>query len=99
MPGHSRLSARTVDFTKTDPVVTNKEPGVARGGIKIAISDRLTEEGCCTVQAGSVIFDIGMRWNLNQPEANVDTSLALLQALLFNTAVISGIKTGVLAVS
>jgi hypothetical protein len=95
-PTHTRLAGRQVDVLSTPAVTTAKEPGVARGGLKITFSDRQTEEGCCTVQQGSVIIDVGVRWSLNQPEALVDDAIEYLQALVFNAAFTDAVKKGIL---
>lgn len=95
-PTHSRLEPETVDFLVT-PAVTNKtDPGVARSGLKISLANRLETEGCCGVQAGTVIIDVGLRWPLSQPESIVDTAIDLLQSLVFNTAFVDALKKGTL---
>jgi hypothetical protein len=93
-PDNTRLTPRTVDFLTSPAATTSKDPGVARGGLKITMGDRTTEEGCCTVQQGNVIIDVGVRWSLNQPEALVDDGIELLQALVFSTAFIDAVKKG-----
>lgn len=96
LPSHTRLAARTVDFLSTAARTTPTDPGVARGGLKITFSDRQTEEGCCNVQAGSVIIDLGVRWSLNQPESLLDDAIEELQALVFNASFIAAVKSGIL---
>lgn len=96
-PSHSRLTPQTVDILMTPAKTTSADPGVARGGLKITFGDRQTAEGCCTVQQGSVIIDLGVRWSLNQPEALVDDAIELLQGLVFNSAFIDAVKKGTLA--
>lgn len=95
-PTHSRLAVREVDFLTTPAKTTATDPGVARGGLKITYGDRQSTEGCCTVQAGSVIVDVGVRWSLNQPESLVDDAISELQALVFTPAFIAAVKQGVL---
>lgn len=95
-PNNTRLTPRVVDFLVTPAVTTSKDPGVGRGGLKITFGDRQTEEGCCNVQQGSVIIDVGVRWALNQPESLVDDAIALLRAVLFNTAFTDAVKKGTL---
>lgn len=95
-PDDSRLTPRKVDFLVTQATTTAKDPGVGRGGFKITYGDRTTEEGCCGVQQGSVIIDLGVRWALNQPESLVDEAIDMLQGLVFNTAFIDAVKKGVL---
>lgn len=79
-PDHTRLAPRTVDFYSTPAKTTASDPGVARSGLKITLGDRLAEEGCCTVQMGAVIIDVGLRWSLNQPAELVDEAIEYLQA-------------------
>lgn len=95
-PTNTRLAPRTVDFLMTPAKSTASDPGVARGGVKITFADRTSTEGCCTVQAGSVIIDLAVRWSLNQPETLVDDAIDVLQALTFNAAFIDAVKKGTL---
>lgn len=90
----TRLAPRHVDFYSNPARTTSSDPGVARSGLKVTVSDRLTSEGCCTVSAGSVIIDVGLRWSLNQPVTLVDEALELLQSLVFSTEFIASIKSG-----
>lgn len=93
---HTRLAARQVDFTSSQTRTTTQDPGTARSGLKVTFSDRLIEEGCCTVQAGSVIIDLGVRWSLNQPESLADAAIAEVRALVFSPAFTALVKTGAL---
>lgn len=93
-PDSTRLAARQVDFYSNPARTTASDPGVARAGLKVSMSDRQTSEGCCAVQAGSVIIDLGVRWALNQPESLVDDAIELLQSLVFSSEFISAIKSG-----
>lgn len=93
---HTRLAARQVDFTASNAVTTATNPGVARSGMKITFGDRQTAAGCCTVEAGNVIVDVGVRWSMNQPEALVDGALEALRALVFSTAFEQAVKRGIL---
>lgn len=95
-PNHTRLVPNTVEFTASGGVPSGSNPGVARTSVKISFANRLTEEGCCTVKAGSAIVDLGVRWSLDQPEAVVDDVLEYLQGLVFSTAFIDAVKKGVL---
>lgn len=96
LDAHTRLSHRQVDLLTTPAKTTPSDPGVARGGLRITFGDRQAVDGCCTVQQGSVIIDVGVRWSLNQPEALVDGAIEQLQALVFTTAFINAVKKGVL---
>jgi hypothetical protein len=98
-PNHTRLEPETIDFLVTPATTTKTDPGVARSGLKIAFANRVTEAGCCGAQAGTVIFDIGMRWPLSQPSTVVDDAIQYLQALVFSTAFVDALKKGVLPVA
>jgi hypothetical protein len=96
-PNHTRLEPEVIDFLVTPVKATSaSDPGVARSGLKIAFANRVESEGCCGVQAGTVIFDVGMRWPLSQPEAVLDSAIQYLQALVFSTAFVDALKKGVL---
>lgn len=95
-PSHTRLEGRIVDVLVTQARTTASDPGVARGGLKIAFSDRESVEGCCSVSQGTVIIDANVRWPLSQPEALVDEAIEYLQALVFAPEFISAVKRGVL---
>lgn len=95
-PDHTRLAPREVSLSVTPASTTLSDPGVARSALKVSYGDRLTSEGCCSVQSGHVIFDITSRWSLNQPESLVDDAVEMLQALVFNTAFIAALKKGIL---
>lgn len=93
-PTHTRLAPRLVEMT-IGGAGTGANP-VARTGVKITYSDRNVEEGCCTVQEGSVIVDLGVRWSLNQPATLADDVVALLRGLVYTTAFVDAIKKGIL---
>lgn len=98
-PTHTRLEPEVIDFLVTPAKTSKTDPGVARSGLKISLANRVEEEGCCTVNAGTVIIDVGVRWPLGQPEAILDAAIQKLQALVFSQAFIDGAKKGVLPVS
>lgn len=98
-PGHTFLEPETIEFTSTPPRTTNSSAGVARTGMKISFAARQTEEGCCTVQAGAVIADLGIRWSLNQSEDLVDDVIDYLRGLVYSTDFVSAVKKGVLPTS
>lgn len=95
-PTHSRLSPREVSFTSSKAATTPTDPGVARAGLKVSFGDREPVEGCCTVQQGNVIIDVGVRWSLNQPEALADEAIDMVQALVFTSAFMDAVKKGIL---
>lgn len=95
-PSHTRLTPQIVQFTTTAPVTTAKDPGVARSGLQISFAGRQTEEGCCTVQQGQVVADIGLRWSLNQPSTLVDDVVELLQGIVMDPSFKDALTKGVL---
>jgi hypothetical protein len=98
-PTHTRLTPQVIDFLVTPASTTKDNPGVARSGLKIALANRVETEGCCDVQAGTIIIDVGLRWPLSQPESVVDEAIDLLQSLVFNTAFVDALKKGILPTS
>lgn len=98
-PGHTRLEPQVIDFLVTQANTTKDDPGVARSGLKIAFANRVESEGCCAVQPGTIIVDLGFRWPLSQPESLVDDVIDYLQALMFNASFIDALKKGILPVS
>ena len=96
LPTHTRLAAREVDFTVAAAKTTNADAGVARAGAKILLANRTESPTCCSVKAGSVIVDIGIRWSLNQDESLVDEAIDLAQAILYSKAFADAIKKGLL---
>lgn len=95
-PDHGRLTPETVKFTVSPgtPLQTGN-PGVARTGLQISFASREQVEGCCTVKAGAVIADLGIRWNLEQSQEMAERVVSYLRAVVlsdeFETAVTAGI--------
>lgn len=98
-PDHSILEPETVDFTFTAPKTTTSDAGTSRTGMKVSFASRTDVEGCCTVQSGAVICDLGIRWSLNQPDTLVDSVISYLQGLVFSTEFSDAVKKGVLPTS
>lgn len=96
LPTHTRLAAREVDFTVAAAKTTNSDAGVARAGAKILLANRVESATCCSVKAGSVIIDIGIRWSLNQDESLVDEAIDIAQSILYTEAFANAIKKGLL---
>lgn len=96
LPTHTRLAAREVDFTVAAAKTTNSDAGVARAGAKILLANRTESATCCSVKAGSVIIDIGIRWSLNQDESLVDEAIDIAQSILYTEAFANAIKKGLL---
>lgn len=95
-PVSTRLTPETVDVLTRNPVATKSDPGVARGGLKIAVASRVTEEGCCTTSSGVAIIDCDARWPLSQPEAVIDRAIALFRAAVMSDEFVAAIKQGIL---
>lgn len=95
-PDHTRLTPETVEFTVSGGNPTASDPGVARTGMKISFASRTEEEGCCTVKAGAVIADLGIRWNLTQPGTVADDVIAYLRGLVYTTQFADAVKKGII---
>lgn len=95
-PSHTRLAPRTIELGVGGGDATSATPGVARSTFKVIFADRHQEEGCCTTQAGNVIFDGALRWNMNQPEALADDVIAAVRAFVYTTAFANMVKKGLL---
>lgn len=95
-PDHTQLEPRVVDFSIVRPTTTKSDSGVARSALKIAFANRVEEEGCCNVNAGTVIIDVGIRWPLSQPDTLVDDTIAMLRGLVYHASFADAIKKGIL---
>lgn len=82
-PTHTRLAPVTVDLSVSQIGTTPSNPGKAHSGCKIRFADRLVEEGCCTVKAGSVTVNVGIDWDLSQPETLKTNALAYLRGIVY----------------
>lgn len=98
-PGHSRLEPQSVEFTTQNGTPNKANPGTAKVGMKVTFANRLAEEGCCTVVPGSVIVDLGIRWDLSQPESLVDDIIGYLRGLSYSSELSALIKDGILPTS
>lgn len=95
-PDHTRLTPETVAFSISQSGVTKDSQGRARTGVKMSFTDVLAEEGCCTSKAGSVIVDMGVVWDLSQPEALADKMISYLRGVVYTTAFADAVKKGIL---
>lgn len=95
-PASTRLEPELVDVLTRNPVPNKSDPGVARGGLKITVAERVAEEGCCTVTAGTCIIDVDARWPLSQPESAIDRAVAILRAAVMSDEFVDSIKKGIL---
>lgn len=99
-PTHSRLEPETVEFfSRNPPNPTADKPGVATTGLKVSFASRTVEEGCCTVKAGAVIADLGIRWDMSQPTTVVDDVISYLRGIVYTTAFEDAVKKGILPAS
>lgn len=95
-PADTRLAPRLIKFMTSTPVTTAANPGNARSTVRFILGNRVEEEGCCTVKAGTVTVDLIVNWPLTQPDSLVDEAIGLIQGLAYSPALPSLIKDGVL---
>lgn len=95
-PSSTRLQPQSVDVLTSSPTPSGQNPGVARGGLKVAFASRVTEEGCCTVNAGTIIADVSVRWPLSQPATVVDDVISWVRALVLSPQFADAVKKGIL---
>lgn len=95
-PGHTRLEPETVEFTVSGGSPGAIKPGIAKTGVKITFASRLAEEGCCNVVPGAVIANLGVTWDLSQPDTLVDELIARLRAVVYSTQFVTAVKSGIL---
>jgi hypothetical protein len=95
-PTSSRLEPQHVYFKVSggDPGnATN--PGTAKTTMSVAFADRTVSEGCCTANAGYIVFEVECRWPLALPEATLDEAYNLFRSLVngaeFENAVTKGL--------
>lgn len=93
-PDHTRLEPQTVEITVGQAGSPNAPQ--ARTGLKVSFASRVEEEGCCTVKAGSVVADLGVRWDLSQDADLADEVLAMLRGLVYTTAFADAVRKGIL---
>lgn len=80
---HTRQKQELIQFSQS--ANGSQQAPVARTGLKITLADREVAEGCCTVTEGSIIADLGIRWNLNQSVTQAQRMLDLLRATVSST--------------
>lgn len=93
-PDHTRLTPETVELTSSSGGTVSNP--TARTGLKITFASRVEEEGCCTVKAGAVRVDMGVIWDLSQPDTLADDVIAMLRGLVYTTAFADAVKKGIL---
>lgn len=94
-PSNTRLQIQKVEFTSSTGNASKDSLGSARAGMKITFADRSVTEGCCTVRVGSVIIDLGLRWDLSQPVAEVDLIIEYLRGLVYTPEFATFLKAGI----
>ena len=99
LPGHTHLTPRTLEMLVTPPKSSKDEPGVARSSLRLTRSTRIAEEGCCSAISGVTGADLNLRWNLNQPEAELDALIAAIRGAVWSPEFVAAIKTGMLPTS
>lgn len=93
-PSSTHLVPQKVEITSSGGNALATDPGTVRTGLKVSFASRVQEEGCCTVKAGAVIADLGIRWNLSQPESVVDALKGVLVGILEDDEFWTAVKTG-----
>lgn len=98
-PQHSRAAPRQIDFMVT-PTTRDPKSGAllqARSAAKITFGDTAADDACCTGDKfGTVIFDVGARWQMQVGEATVDSAVDYLRAVVNSPAFVSALKRGIL---
>lgn len=95
-PGHTRLEPETVEFSVSGGNPNSKEPGTAKSGVKITFANRLVAEGCCGNVPGSVVVNMGISWDLTQPDTLVDDAIDRLRAIVYHSSFPDLVKKGIL---
>lgn len=94
-PGHTRLEPETVEFSVSGGTPGAVKPGTAKTGVKITFANREVGEGCCSVTPGNVIANLGITWDLSQPESLVDELIARLRAIVYHSSFPDLVKKGI----
>lgn len=93
---HTVLNAVKLTVSIGTPKNTKTELGTAETRFvfsKVNTGDG--GEGCCSNVVGGVMFDLKLRWNLNQPESEVDVLLDYLQGAAFSTQLRDALVKGI----
>lgn len=92
---NTHLTPTRLELSTGSPVETKNGPGTASSLTKITVGSRIVSEGCCTALNGNTVVDIKVRWNLSQPEAELDAAISYARAWVNSTAFVDAIKSGV----
>lgn len=82
-PASIRLTPRTATFTTGVSGATANSQGIARAGLRYVYSNKTMEEGCCTLQTGQAVIDIGMSWSMNQANSIPMAALADVRGIIY----------------
>lgn len=93
-PTSSFLQPEKVEITSNGGNALAADPGTVRTGLKVTFASRVQEEGCCTVMAGAVVADLGIRWNLNQPIVVLHALRDVLKAIVNDDEFWTAVETG-----
>lgn len=91
---NSHLTPTRLELAIGKPVDSKNGPGTASSQTKITVGSRVVEEGCCTASNGTVVVDLKVRWNLMQPESQLDDAIALARAWVQSPQFVNSIKAG-----
>lgn len=93
---HTVLKQQKLTVSIGTPKNTSKELGTAETRFVISfVNTGDGGEGCCNSVVGGVMADLKLRWNLNQPESEVDLLLDYLQGLAFSTQLRDALVKGI----
>lgn len=84
-PSHTRAAPRQVDFLVT-PTSRDPKSGAllqARSAAKITFGDTAADDACCTGDKfGTMIFDVGARWQIKWAKRRLTPPLTISALLL-----------------
>lgn len=83
-PDHTILAKQSLTVSISNANATDKKMPTAETRFVFSSVNTSSEEGCCSNVVGGSMFDLKMRWNLNQPQTSVDDTLKYLQGLVFS---------------
>lgn len=98
-PDHSRTRLHTLETSVSTE--GSKAAPVAKTGVKLTSTVVSTEEGCCTVNQATAVFDLGVRYSLGggndatKLDADIADFIAYVNTDEFKSAVKAGIVPAV----
>lgn len=94
-PDATRLSPTLIKIGTSGGNVLAQEVGIAKTSLQVSKASRGDDAECCTARPGSVVFDLGVRWNLNQPQSEAEDALSIFLAVVnsdeFRDAIVNGL--------